>query len=76
MVSPVSHAAAAFGLVVFVDDRPALVTCVAAPHHRHGPRPDGVLETNGRNRTAEFAPIGKSESQHSDTSHSGVTMRA
>ena len=65
VVSTVFDAAAAFGLVVFVGDRPAFVTRVAAPHHRDGPGSDGVLETNGRNRAAELALAGKSKSQHS-----------
>ena len=64
-MSTVLGAAAAFGLVVFVDDRPAFVTRVTAPHQRDRPGLDGLLETNGRHRTAEFAPIGKSKPQHS-----------
>ena len=68
LVSTVLNAAAAFGLVVFVDDRPAFVTRVAAPHQRDGPGLNGLLETNGRNRAAAFAPIGKSKPQHSRTS--------
>jgi hypothetical protein len=65
LVSTILSAAAACGLVIFVDDRPAFVTRVTAPHQRNGPGLDGLLETNGRNRTAESAPIGKSKPQHS-----------
>jgi len=65
LVSTVSNAAAAFWLVVFVDDGPAFVTRVAAPHQGDGPSLDRVLETNRRSRAAEFAPFGKSKSEHS-----------
>lgn len=64
-MSTVSSAAAALGLVVFVDDGPAFVTRVAAPHQGDGPSLDRVLETHRRSRPAELTPIGKSKSEHS-----------